>query len=341
MKTAARACRRPGLRSVQRGRSLVELMIGITVALAITSAVAAAYVGVSRTARVASELAGISDTGQVVMQLIGDSIRQAGYGEIVGSDLVLGASQIGSYRSQTLFADGASVIGCSGGRFADDTARDPVCAAAPLDPNFDALMVRFQADAVIPPDQGRIDDCLGVAVPAEDLPADHAGRVRTVARPMVQNAYFGAGGALWCRGSGRATEATAFAPAQQLVSNVEQFKVFYGFDDMRFANPGSAQASTARSIRDAAWINAQPAAANPWEFVVTVHVCMVIRSDPDASSRPSTRATDTYSRCPLTAAEAAGALPTESMSDRVLRRTYAQTFTVRSRSPANPRQFLP
>jgi type IV pilus assembly protein PilW len=338
MKTAAAPLRRP--RSRQLGRSLVELMIGITVALAITSAVAAAYVGVSRTAKFSAELAGIADSGQVVMQLIGDSIRQAGYGEIVGSDLVLGASQVGSYRSQTMFADGASVIGCSGARFADDTARDPVCGS-PLDPNFDALMVRFQAEAVIPPDQGRIDDCLGVAVPAEDLPADHAGRVHAAARPMVQNAYFGGGGALWCRGGGRATAATVFAPAQQLVSNVEQFKVFYGFDDMRHANPDSAPATTARSIRDAAWINALPAASNPWEFVVTVHVCMVIRSDPDASAKPSQRAADTYSRCPLTEAEAAGALPTVSMTDRVLRRTYAQTFTVRSRSPANPRQFLP
>ena len=338
MKTAARL--RTVRRSKQRGRSLVELMIGVTVALAITSAVASAYLGVSRTARVASELAGIADTGQVVLQMIGDSVRQAGFGEIVGSDLVLGASQVGVYRSQTMFAEGASVIGCAGGRFTDDTARDPVCAA-PVDPNFDTLMVRFQAEAVIPPDQGRIDDCLGVGVPAEDLPADHAGRVRSVSRPMVQNAYFGRDGALWCRGSGRAAATDAFAVAQQLVSNVEQFKVFYGFDDMRFANPDSAPASTARSVRSAAWINAQSAAANAWEFVVTVHVCMVIRSDPDTSVGPATRVTDTYSRCPMSEAEAAGALPTVYMTDRVLRRTYAQTFTVRSRSPANPRQFLP
>jgi len=324
----------------QAGRTLVELMISVTVSLAVMAAVASVYVGTTRASRVAGELASIADTGQVAMYLIGDSIRQAGYGEIVGSDLTLGSAQVSAFRSQTLFAEGRALAGCTGARFVDETLADPVCGAA-LDPAFDTLMVRFQGDAVIPPDQGRIDDCLGTQVPLEALPADHVGVTLVASRPMIQNVYFGLTDALWCRGNGRATAATPFGPAQQMVSNLEQFKVYYGFDDLRYANPDANPGSSARSIRDAAWLNALPAGSMPWDFVVSVHVCMLIRSAPDAGSNLTAVRSSTYARCPLTAAEAAGAPQMVTVDDGAVRRTYSQVFTVRARSTANPLQFLP
>lgn len=327
-------------RAAQSGRTLIELMISIAISMAITAAVASLYLSTSRTARVSSELAGIADSGQVAMQLIGDAIRQAGYGEIVGSDLALGAGQVGIYRSQTLFAEGQSVVGCTGARFVDETASAPACGA-PVSADFDTLMVRFQGDAVIPPAQGRIDDCLGGQVPLDALPPDHAGGARTASRPMIHNVYYGQNGALLCRGNGRATPADPFPAPQQLVANVEQFKVFYGFDDVRWANPDATPGSSARSVRDAAWINALPADSLPWDFVVSVHVCLLIRSDPDVGKGFTRSPTTTYPRCPRTALEAAGELPMETASDGALRRTYAQTFTVRARSTANPRLFLP
>lgn len=330
--------RRPAI--AQGGRSLVELMLSIAIGLAVTAGVSTAFVASTRTARVAGELAGIADTGQVAMQLIGNSIRQSGYGEIVGSEIAIGGGQASLQRSQTLFADGASLAGCSGARFVDDTDRNPVCGGA-VDPNFDSLMVRFQGDAVIPPAQGLIDDCLGILPPAEPLPVGHVGTSMVANRPIVQNAYFGAAGSLWCRGNGRAAEALPFPAPQQLVGNVEQFKVFYGFDDVRYSNPAVNPGATVRSLRDAAFLNGLPPGTLPWDFVVSVHVCIVVRSAPDAARDLSNAASYSYSRCPMTAAEAAGAPPQETATDRALRRTYTQVFTVRSRATANPRQFLP
>lgn len=330
--------RRPAI--AQGGRSLVEMMLSITIGLAVTAGVSTAFVASTRTARVAGELAGIADTGQVAMQLIGNSIRQSGYGEIVGSEIAVGGGQASLQRSQTLFADGASLAGCSGARFVDDTDRNPVCGGA-VDPNFDSLMVRFQGDAVIPPAQGLIDDCLGILPPAEPLPVGHVGTSVVANRPIVQNAYFGAAGSLWCRGNGRAAEALPFPAPQQLVGNVEQFKVFYGFDDVRYSNPAVNPGATVRSLRDAAFLNGLPPETLPWDFVVSVHVCIVVRSGPDAARDLSNATSYSYSRCPMTAAEAAGAPPQETATDRALRRTYTQVFTVRSRATANPRQFLP
>lgn len=327
-------------RARQSGRTIVELMIAITIALGVVAGMAGAYVGASRTAKVAGQMAGIADSGQLAMMLIGDAIRQSGYGEIVGSDLVLGSGDVGAYRSQTMFADGPNIAGCTGAPFDDDTAAAPGCAAA-ANADFDALMVRFQGDAMIPPAQGPITDCLGTLAPAAPLPAGHVGAARAANRPIVQNAYFGANGALWCRGNGRGAIGDAFADAQQLLGNVEQFKVFYGFDDVRHATPGTAAAPTVRSLRDAAFLNALPADTMPWDYVVSVHVCMRVRSGEADGTALAVRASNTFVRCPLTAAEAAGPLPTEVATDRALRRTYTQVFTVRARSTANPREFLP
>ena len=318
----------------QGGRTLIELMISMAIGLAITAAVSGAYLSTASTARVAGEMASMADTGQISMLMIGNSIRQAGYGEIIGSDVSFGAANIDAYRSQTLFGGGAHIAGCSGARFADDTSNEPVCGAV-VDANFDSLMVRFQGDTAVAPAQGRIDDCLGTQVPLEALPVNHLGLLRAASRPMVQNVYFGTNNGLSCRGNGRATTLAAFGEAQQLVSNVEQFKVFYGFDDIRYTNPNTTGGASMRSMRDAGYLNARPGA---WDYVVTVHVCMVIRSDPDAGGGISMRAAYQYTSCPMSAAQASGAMPVKQAQDSAVRRTYNQVFTVRSRSTANPIQ---
>jgi len=318
----------------QGGRTLIELMISLSIGLAITAAVSGAYLSTARTSRVADEMAGISDTGQISMLMIGNSIRQAGYGEIVGSDVSFGAANIEAYRSQTLFGGGAHIAGCTGALFADDTSSTPTCALA-TNVNFDTLMVRFQGDTAVSPAQGRIDDCLGTQVPLEDLPVNHVGLLKAASRPMVQNVYFGTNNGLSCRGNGRAVTGDAFAAAQQLVGNVEQFKVFYGFDDVRHSNPNTNGGASIRSIRDAAFLNGL---AGSWDYVVSVHVCMLIRSDPDSGRGLTTGNTYTYTSCPMTAAAASGAMPTVTAADTAVRRTYNQVFTVRSRSTANPIQ---
>jgi hypothetical protein len=279
-------------------------------------------------------MAGMSDTGQIAMLMIGDSIRQAGYGEIIGSDVSFGAANVEAYRSQTLFGGGAHIAGCNGAQFADDTSSTPTCVAGG-DANFDSLMVRFQGDTAVAPAQGRIDDCLGTQVPLEALPANHLGLLRTASRPMVQNTYFGTNNGLSCRGNGRAAIGDAFGAAQQLVGNVEQFKVFYGFDDVRYTNPNTTAGASIRSIRDADYLNAR---AGSWDYVVTVHVCMLIRSDPDSARALATASALTYTGCPMNAAQASGNMPTLTAPDAAVRRTYNQVFTVRSRSTANPVQ---
>lgn len=328
-----------------RGRTLVELMVSIAIGLGVTAAIAAAFVSTSRTARYADGSSTLADTAQTALLLMGDAMRQAGYGEIVGSDLTLGPGDAASMRSQTLFGDGAHLGGCTGGRLVDDTSPNPVCAVADT-PKFDTVFVRFQGDASVAPSQSPIGDCLGVAVPQEPLPPGHIGLARTPSRPMVQNVYYGRdvgdgnGGRLWCRGNGRATADDAFAAAAPIAGNVEEFKVFYGFDDVRYANPLASPVGTVRSLRDASYLNGlSSATGNPWDHVIAVHVCLVVRTP--APQGADLAAHRTYTRCPMNAQEAGGPPIQESASDGALRRTYSQVFVVRARSPASPKEFLP
>lgn len=332
---------RPGRRAL-RGRSLVELMVALTVSAIVVAGVGVAYLGSSQTARVASQLAAAGNDGQMTLQWLGNAIKQAGYAELVGAEIALGGAGTTSVREQSLFGDGVTIFGCTSAGFVDDTHPNPTCAEAG-DRNFDALMVRFQSEPAIPPTDFAVPDCVGAAAPPQPLPADHPGRTRIASgeRPIVQNAYFGRAGALWCRGNGRAAATDAFMPAQELLSNVEQFKVFYGFDDARWANPTAALSPSTRSLRDARFLQDLPANTRPWDFVVSVHVCMVVRADPDIQRRASARTEQRYTRCPMSADEAASGPIVQTATDGVIRRTQTQVFTVRAAAASNPLEFMP
>jgi hypothetical protein len=122
---------------------------------------------------------------------------------------------------------------------------------------------------------------------------------------------------------------------QSLIANVEQFKVFYGYDDSRAASAAlstiNVNQPSALSVRDAAFING--VGPRGWDFVVSVYVCFVIRSD---ASEQSVVSSGNYQACPKNAAEASTGTVLQPQTDGILRRSYAQVFTVRARSSFNP-----
>ncbi|ODU13882.1 MAG: hypothetical protein ABS91_00655 [Thiobacillus sp. SCN 64-35] len=63
----------------QRGLSLVELMIAMTLGLIILFAVAAVYTGSRQSFRMQEENARLQETGRFALEMIGRSVRQAGF----------------------------------------------------------------------------------------------------------------------------------------------------------------------------------------------------------------------------------------------------------------------
>lgn len=317
------------------GRTLIELIIAMAIGMVILIGVGALYLSSSGVSRTANQAGSAEDTGRVVMAMIGEGIKAGGYGEIVGSSPIL--------RGQTLF-DGPVVIGCSGSRFADAfNAATPDFTCTGAAPG-DQVLFRFQGRyAVVPMDattlaNTALPDCLGASNANQDavLNAATARPGVGTTRRMVQSAFSldPGGTVLRCEGNGNPGVPTP------IVNDVVDFRVFYRFDDGGY-NLASTNAinytPSGGSIRSATWINGLAAGSpsDPWLNVVGVIVCVTVATREQGTSLQTTTAA--APRCPRTEAEAAaGTALTEASADGRVRRTFIETFTVRSQATGAP-----
>ena len=327
-------------RTAQQGRTIIELLIAMTIGLVIVIGVSALYLSSSGVSRTANQVSTIEQAGQLVLLVIGDSLKMAGYGEIRGSNF--------AGRSATLM-DGAYLRGCTGTTFADpfppyngippliQTPPDLTCSVPSAG---DSLYVRFQAGPVIAnmlpaeEDRIRLRDCLAsTAAQDQEIDAGAFHPASGIPWPIVTNVFNrdAISGALECSGYA----GPGFAA---LLNNVTDFKVFYKLDATgysigsgNFFNP----APMGDSVVDAAFINALPGPVDGWNHVVAVMVCVTVASAEDGVSVTGTALP--ISRCPVTAAEAeVGLNLTAVPPDGRVYRTFRQTFTVRANATASP-----
>lgn len=318
-----------------QGRTLVELLVAVAIGLLLMAGVGALYLSSRGVSRVAHQGGSAEATARVVMAAVGEGIKAAGYGEIIGSDHPA--------QGQTLF-DGPALRGCSGSRFADAfNALTPDYSCVGAAPG-DQVLLRLQGRyAIVPMDaahlaRSALPDCLGASNAMQDAPVPPAtARVGAgLQRRLVQSAFSldPGGSVLRCHGNGNPG-----SPAP-IANDVIEFRAFYRFDDAGFALAVGNQANyvpLGGTVRDAAWINAAAAgsAADPWRHVVAVVVCITVATRERGTAIRSEDAA--AMRCPRTMAEAAaGTAPTEPASDGRMRRTFIETFTVRSQATGAP-----
>lgn len=325
----------------QRGRTLIELIISIAIGLVIVAGVASLYLSSSQVSRVANQVGAAEDSGQLGMFVLGDAIRMAGFGEIVGSSAT---SRLG----QTQFA-GPQLRACSNGTFADPWATPPdvTCVPSGLANGPDQLLISFQSNNVKAAPQGALADCLGQAFdplnPTHVTTVDRFGGPSVINVPIATSVFgINGNGEFSCRGK--------FGPATQaLLSNAANFKVFFGFDNVRNGATGTGVIDLvpmARQWADAATVNAAGGGgpvilgseqASPWDNVVSVFVCITIVT---GQTGLTTSAATTRARCPETAPEVAtgvdgGGNPlTVVDNDGFIRRTFSQVFAVRANAGA-------
>jgi type IV pilus assembly protein PilW len=297
----------------QRGRTLIELLVAIALGLLILLGVGGLYLASNQSTRASSEGASIENLGQVALTLIGNSIRRAGFAEIASIESFV--------LPENVLYPGPHLRACRNAGF---VGGDPAAACeAPAAGAPDTIAIWYQADNQLAPSQGEADDCDGnaatpISVPNPILRDSLRARVNVDEIPVARNVFFVAGGGLSCRGGPR--------PPQPLIAGVEDLKVYFGFDD----TPGDAP--SARSVRDAAFVNA----ANGWDNVISVTVCVLMRSTEQGVTAQG--AASTYFPCPQTADQAAGLAPIAPVAsaDGRIRRSFTQTFAVRLRTRPSP-----
>ena len=156
----------PAKQHRQHGRTLLELIIAMTIGLVIVAGVSSLYLSSSGVSRVANQVSSVEDSGKLAMFVLGDAIRMAGFGEIVGS---AATSRLG----QTQF-EGAQLASCSNGTFTNPWATPPnlTCVPSGQPSGPDQLLVSYQSNNVKASTQGALADCLGqFATDAADLTA--------------------------------------------------------------------------------------------------------------------------------------------------------------------------
>jgi len=284
----------PDLGSPQNGLGLVELMISITISLALMVVITRVYLGSRQAYRATDEVAQLHEQGRLALETIGYNIRMAGWLPVVQYDAEVekdANAQFGAYSGNK-----PMIEGCTGG-FDSSYA----CVATPT-ATSDGLTVRYIGDAYNS-GTGAGADCLG------QNPYDATSNPHRV----IQNRFFrntrisiidGASitvGQLSCEGNGNPHH------PQPLFQGVEEFQVLYGLDSN--ADQASDIYKTANDLN-----------AAEWDAVVSARVCLLMRT----LSRSVAIHAQSYVDC-------AGASKTAAAGERWIYRRFIANYNLRNR----------
>lgn len=276
--------------NTQSGLSLIELMVGISLGLMVTVSLGYILMGSRSSFQTQDASARMQEAGRMALDNILRDLRYAGRTSIipVTQDLRV------EWDSSVLPLEGTD--GASG---------------AP-----DTLTIRYQIDdvgcertAATDSDcRSRAPDCNGDNGTTSSLYTTRGviSGTESSGDPFnyytVENTYSVSDSSLRCLGNGG-------GGTQPFVDNVEDFQVTYGLDLDGDSAPNR-------------YISA-PATNTEWNQVVTVRVCILIRSDSGA-----TKAAQAYSNC-------AGTNTTPAATDTRLRRTFTSVVNLRNRNRAS------
>ena len=340
MQTMTHRLRTPCLRQ-PKGFSLIELLVSITIGLVILVAAMSAYLGTASASRNTEAQARMNEDGQAALNILAQQIRMAGNNpdqpnriELSRRNPVYGTTTfapVGPFTTSDFI-----VRGCDGA-FSNITATtavniDSLACTAGTSTLPDSIAISYEADRfnTVAAAGGRPTDCLGFGLNTvtASLPtvSPTTGIVSTTTVPywVADNRfYIGTSTvittpSLYCKGNGGSG-----AP-QPLVENVENMQFLYGTVSTLITATTATVGGylTADEVVTETSLAALASDAARWAKVVTVRICVVIRSEntiaPDAGSAR-------YLDC-------TGTLVT-SPPDLRLRRAYSTTVVLRNRIP--------
>lgn len=297
-----------------RGISLIEVLISMAIGLVVIGAVIVSYLGSGRAGRFQSAYSQMDQDAQIGLNVLSRELQLAGYSQ--PSSLTPNAA--GQLVMNYNIGAATAVFGCDKG-FVDPKAATLVCdTGAGTIPTIEVV---YEADVknTVPTSAGIPTDCIGnglnplvPSVPTPILPL-----VAGLAVPppyIVHNRYFvqtGPSGRpeLYCVGTVRGGGATTNS-VQPLLENVESMKLWYGVQVA--ANPRQV-------VRYVTATDINGVGAPEWANVISVRVCLLMRSADPVLSAEDTR---TYLDCDST---------TQTSSDNYLRRAYFTTTALRSK----------
>jgi type IV pilus assembly protein PilW len=316
----------------QAGRSLLELMISISIGLVVVGAALAIYSGTSTNSRVSETEARLNENATITLSLLQQQIRLAGYSAIVAP------SNFPINQRKNLDGTGsAGVRGCTGGMATTNTTAFNAITCNNGTASH-SISVRYEADTsnTIPVTSGGVSlpsNCVGEGITASTISSATASAAIAGTRTMpyyalADNRYYvqttgtpSGGPELYCIGAVSANTTTGvvtFGTAQPIMEGVERMELTFGI------------ATTLTGTVTAAYMTANDfdtafaAEADRWRRVITARVCLQLRNNPssDQTSRSAIADTSKYYDCSNTQ---------QTSTDGYLRRTYTSTILLKNR----------
>lgn len=302
-------------RTRQSGRTLIELMIAISLGLLILGAMLIVYLTTSSTSRQSTAVTRMNEDAAIALHYIGSSLRMAAFSfpRVNAPANAAMADGVKVTATERNF-QGAGIRGCDNGFVAQSTTAFDALTCATT-PGSAAFAVRFEGDIRnTSPSGTNATDCQNRAVTgvtASDLdPSVNYTLIES--RFFLQTSSASGTSELYCSGNGTGTMGTGAFSAQPLMQYVERMTVEYGIAEDALGRDVVRYVSAAAVDGLAGSVN------DRWKRVVNVKVCIQMRSE-----SPDQAGTGQYLDCAGAAQSSAGGL---------LRRAYSTVFTLRNRS---------
>jgi type IV pilus assembly protein PilW len=325
---------------MQHGVTLVELLVAMVIGLLLAGTVIGLYFNTSSARKQSVAAAEMNEDGLYALKLLSTQIRFAGFNPVQPGRATAGG--VTSPATNPLAVDGLTatasqtlgVFGCDTG-FAngvstssgyDKTASFQLtCSAAGTTTLPAAIAITYEADRfnTVPTAANVPTDCLGNGL--QQLTARKSNGDFISNYYVVENRFYVDNNELYCVGSGGTS---TFVAQQSIVQNVEDLQFTYGTVPPGASNTStlvagyltSAELGSALGI-DGTAISSLNTFTAPvrWGKVVTVRICVLMRSATQVLSEPQP-----YQTCDPSADVA-------TANDRYLRRAYVTTVNLRNR----------
>lgn len=260
----------------QRGRTLLELMISISIGLVVIGAVFVVYLGTTATSRQSTAINRINEDAAIAMAMLGNNLRMAGYSPpralySPGSAVIDGVKVVVPDRHYV----GPAIRGCDFGfSSAVNVAFDLITCNTTSTPAPAAFVVRYEGDLfnTIPiSGTGNPTDCLTNGIATNTVSAYDATDYKLVeSRFLVSTSASNGTPELYCAGSGGAAPFTR----QPLMQFVENMVINYGIAEDNLG--GNAVRYVTQTQLDAI---TPGSTESLWSRVVSVKLCLVLRSE--------------------------------------------------------------